>query len=80
MAQLFDTLRPVDAGSLRADAGATIRDLVALLGRPEMQTAFLGLAGNAVRTPAVSRYGRRDRVGVGPHPRPARGFAVIRPG
>ena len=57
MAQLFDTLCPVDAGSVRADAEAVIRDLIALLSRPETQTAFLALAAHASRDP-----GLRDAV------------------
>ena len=53
MAQLFDALRPVDAGSVRADAEMTIRDLIALLARPETQTAFLALAAHASRDPGL---------------------------
>jgi AcrR family transcriptional regulator len=53
MAQVFDTLCPVDAGSVRADAEAAIRELVALLSRPETQTAFLALAAHASRDPKL---------------------------
>lgn len=61
MAQLFDTLRPVDAGSVRADAEATIRDLIALLARPETQTAFLALAAHAARDPEL-RTAVREKI------------------
>jgi AcrR family transcriptional regulator len=61
MAQLFDTLCPVDAGSVRADAEATIRDLVALLARPETQTAFLALAAHASRDPDL-RTAVREKI------------------
>ena len=61
MARLFDTLCPVDAGSVRADAEATIRDLVALLARPETQTAFLALAAHASRVPAL-RTAVREKI------------------
>jgi len=53
MAEVFDTLRPVDAGSIRADAAAVITDLVALLTRPETQAAFLALAAESARDPAL---------------------------
>lgn len=53
MAEVFDTLRPVDAGSVRADAAAVITDLVALLTRPETQAAFLALAAESARDPAL---------------------------
>ena len=53
MAEIFDTLRPVDAGSVRADAAAVIGDLVALLGRPETQAAFLALAAESARDPRL---------------------------
>jgi AcrR family transcriptional regulator len=49
MAQLFDTLESVDAGSSRADAEATIKKLIALLARPETQAAVLALAAHAAR-------------------------------
>jgi len=61
MAQLFDTLRPVDAGSVRADAAATIKDLVALLSRPETQTSFLALAAHAARDPGL-RAAVREKI------------------
>ncbi len=61
MAQLFDALRPVDAGSARADAEATIRDLTALLARPETQSAFLALAAHAARHPAL-REAVREKI------------------
>ncbi len=61
MAQLFDTLRPVDAGSVRADAIVTIRDLIALLARPETQTAFLALAAHASRDPGL-RAAVREKI------------------
>jgi AcrR family transcriptional regulator len=53
MAEIFDTLRPVDAGSVRADAAAVIGDLVALLSRPETQAAFLALAAESARDPRL---------------------------
>jgi AcrR family transcriptional regulator len=61
MAQLFDTLRPVDAGSVRADAEATIRELIALLALPETQAAVLALAAHAVRDPKL-RDSVRDKI------------------
>jgi AcrR family transcriptional regulator len=62
MAQLFDTLSPVDAGSVRADAEAVIRDLVALLSRPETQTAFLALAAQSAREPELRRAVREKII------------------
>ena len=62
MAELFDTLRPVDAGSVRADAEAAIADLVALLSRPETQTAFLALAAHAARDPHLRRAVREKII------------------
>jgi AcrR family transcriptional regulator len=53
MAELFDTLRPVDAGSLRADAEAAIRDLVAVLSLPETRAAFLALVTESARDPRL---------------------------
>ncbi|HEV2638415.1 MAG TPA: TetR/AcrR family transcriptional regulator C-terminal ligand-binding domain-containing protein [Actinocrinis sp.] len=53
MAEIFGTLRPVDAGSVRADAAAVIADLVALLSRPETQAAFLALAAESARDPRL---------------------------
>ena len=53
MAEVFDTLQPVDAGSVRADAAAVITDLVALLTRPETQAAFLALAAESARDPGL---------------------------
>ena len=53
MAEIFDTLQPVDAGSVRADAAAVITDLVALLTRPETQAAFLALAAESARDPRL---------------------------
>lgn len=61
MAQLFDTLRPIDAGSVRADAETTIRDLTSLLARPETQAAFLALAAHASRDPAL-RAAVREKI------------------
>jgi AcrR family transcriptional regulator len=61
MAELFDALRPVDAGSVRADAEAVITDLVALLTRPETQTAFLALAAHAARDPQL-RGAVREKI------------------
>ncbi|WP_312886697.1 TetR/AcrR family transcriptional regulator [Actinocrinis puniceicyclus] len=61
MAQLFDTLEPADAGSVRADATIAIRDLIALLGRPETQTAFLALAAHAARDPGL-RAAVREKI------------------
>ncbi|HEV2343985.1 MAG TPA: TetR/AcrR family transcriptional regulator [Actinocrinis sp.] len=61
MAQLFDTLQPCDAGSVRADAEATIRDLIALLALPETQAAVLALAAHAVRDPRL-RDDVRDKI------------------
>lgn len=61
MAQLFDTLQPVDAGSVRADAEATIRDLIALLAMPETQAAVLALAAHAVRDPKL-RDSVREKI------------------
>lgn len=62
MAQLFGTLRPVDAGSVRADAETAIRDLIGLLALPETQTAFLALAAHASRDPALRRAVREKIV------------------
>lgn len=61
MAQLFETLKPVDAGSARADAEATIKDLVALLARPETQSAVLALAARSVRDPKL-RDSVREKI------------------
>jgi AcrR family transcriptional regulator len=61
MAQVFDTLCPVDAGSVRADAEAVIRDLIALLSRPETQSAFLALAAHAARDPQL-RAAVREKI------------------
>ncbi|MGH6653581.1 MAG: TetR/AcrR family transcriptional regulator [Actinocrinis sp.] len=61
MAELFDALHPVDAGSARADAEATIRDLIALLARPETQAAFLALAAHASRDPNL-RAAVREKI------------------
>lgn len=61
MARLFDTLCPVDAGSVRADAENTIRDLIALLALPETQTAFLALAAHASRDPGL-RTAVREKI------------------
>lgn len=61
MAQLFAELRPVDAGSVRADAEATIRELITLLARPETQCAILALAEHAVRDPKL-RDAVREKI------------------
>ena len=61
MAQLFDRLRPVDAGSVRADAEAVIRELAELWSRPEAQTAFLALAAQSARDPAL-RAAVREKI------------------
>jgi len=61
MAQLFDRLCPVDAGSVRADAEAVIRELIELWSRPEAQTAFLALAAQSARDPAL-RAAVREKI------------------
>jgi AcrR family transcriptional regulator len=61
MAHLFDQLTPVDAGSVRADARAVIEQLVALLSRPEAQGAFLALAAQSARDPAL-RAAVREKI------------------
>jgi AcrR family transcriptional regulator len=61
MATLFGTLRPVDAGSLRADAEAAVRDLVALLTLPETGAAFLALAAESARDPGL-RAAVREKI------------------
>lgn len=61
MAQLFETLRPVNAGSARADAEATIKELIALLAMPETQGALLALAAHAVRDPKL-RDAVREKI------------------
>ncbi len=63
MAQLFAKLRPVDAGSARADAAATISDLIALLALPETQGAVLALAAHAVRDPKLRNAVREKIIG-----------------
>lgn len=62
MAQLFDTLRPTDAGSVRADAKTTIKELIGLLVLPETQTAFLALAAHAARDPGLRRAVREKII------------------
>jgi AcrR family transcriptional regulator len=61
MAQVFDWLAPIDAGSVRADAEAVIRKLVALWSRPEAQAAFLALAAQSARDP-VLRKAVREKI------------------
>jgi AcrR family transcriptional regulator len=61
MAQLFATLRPIDAGSARADAAATIRELIKLLALPETQCAVLALSAHAVRDPKL-RHSLRTKI------------------
>jgi AcrR family transcriptional regulator len=61
MAHLFDRLAPVDAGSVRADAEAVIRELAALLSRPEARSAFLALAAQSARDPAL-RAAVREKI------------------
>ena len=61
MAQLFDRLCPVDAGSVRADAEVVIRELIELWSRPEAQTAFLALAAQSARDPAL-RAAVREKI------------------
>lgn len=62
MAQLFATLRAVDAGSARADAHGTITELIALLALPETQCALLALAAHAVRDPKLRDAVREKMV------------------
>lgn len=61
MAQVFDWLAPIDAGSVRADAEAVIRKLVALWSRPEAQAAFLALAAQSARDP-ILRKAVREKI------------------
>ncbi len=61
MAQVFDRLTPIDAGSVRADAEAVIRKLVALWSRPEAQAAFLALAAQSARDP-ILRKAVREKI------------------
>jgi AcrR family transcriptional regulator len=63
VAGLFDALRPLDAGSVRADAEAVIRDLVSVLSRPEAQAAFLALAAQSARDPGLRDAVREKIIG-----------------
>lgn len=61
MAQLFATLRAVNAGSARADTTATIKELIKLLALPETQCSVLALAAHAARDPEL-RAAMREKI------------------
>jgi len=61
MAQLFATLHAVNAGSARADATSTIKELIKLLALPETQCSVLALAAQAARDPKL-RAAMREKI------------------
>lgn len=51
VADMLDTLHLPDCGDLAADLESVVRQFAALLARPEMQTALMGLVADSTRDP-----------------------------
>ncbi|MEU0937745.1 TetR/AcrR family transcriptional regulator, partial [Embleya sp. NPDC059267] len=63
VAEMLGTLRLSDRGpDLRADIEDVVRRFAALLGRPEMRTALMGLVADSTSDPALRRRIREEVV------------------
>ncbi|MFI6985834.1 TetR/AcrR family transcriptional regulator [Embleya sp. NPDC050154] len=63
VAEMLDTLDLPDQGpDLRADIEDVVRRFAALLGRPEMRTALMGLVADSTSDPALRRRIREEVV------------------
>ncbi|MGW9214002.1 TetR/AcrR family transcriptional regulator [Embleya sp. NPDC055664] len=63
VAEMLDTLHLPDRGpDLRADIEDVVRRFAALLGRPEMRTALMGLVADSTSDPALRRRIREEIV------------------
>ncbi|MDI2128246.1 TetR/AcrR family transcriptional regulator [Yinghuangia seranimata] len=62
VADMLDSLELPDDGDLRSDMESVVRQFAALLTRPEMQTALMGLVADSTRDPELRRRVREAIV------------------